>query len=396
MRRRVVALAALSAITAGLMYAAPAAQAADPLTVQVGSFVSEVGEGMRFYAPTLRVEPGQVVTFQSQSFHTATLIPANEDVHAWVADNVVGVGKPYSLVVPDTDDNTEAGGTAQEPALKANNAAILPSDFTCGFSPGNACDYDGTSVVNSGVPTSGPIDFSIAINANPGDTVWAICLIHPHMRLRIEVVDDPAVVTTQGAIDSFFEDWTAFDMDWTMAKHEAMKNKRSSHMTESGRVWDAWVGYDNHWATLYAMYPQKLKIDRGDTVRYHFDGMVYEDHTATFPASLARVESQNTFVPGCDPDGDAGPGPDGPPENEVTICNNPANIEFDIQPDFAYERGDGAFQGGSDYENSGVRGASISPRIDSWDLRFTKRSGDKPFKYICMIHPFMLGKVVVR
>lgn len=392
--RRFVALAALSALVGGLMYSGPArAQLAGPLTVQVGSFVSEVGEGMRFYAPTLRVEPGQVVKFQSEGFHTATLLPADTDVHAWAADNVSGIGKPYSLAVPDPDDNTEAGGTAQEPALKANNAVLLPSDFTCGGS--TPCDYNGNSVVNSGLPTSGPLDFSVEINAQPGETVWVICLIHPHMRLRIEVVSDAAEASTQEDIDEFFAAWSAFDADWAAAKHEVLKNKRSSHMTESGRVWDSWVGYDNHWVTLYAMYPLKLRVRKGDTVRYHFDGLVYEDHTATFPASLARAEAQNTFVPGCDPDGDEGAGPDGPPENEVTICNNPANIEFDIQPDFAYERGDGIFRG-SDYENSGVRGASFAPRVDSWDLRFARRSGDKPFKYICLIHPFMLGKVVVR
>lgn len=399
MRKKIFGLFALMALSGSLLYTAAPAHAADPLTVQVGAFLSETlpAEGMRFYAPTLKVEAGQVVTFESGGFHTATVLPANTDVHAWAADNAAGVGKPYSLAVPDPDDNAEAGGTESEPALKANNAVALPSDFTCGFDAGNACGYDGSSVVNSGLPTSGPLSFSVEINAQAGDTVWVICLVHPHMRLRIEVVDDPAAASTQSSIDSFFQTWTAFDADWAAAKHQALKNKRSSHVIADGtRVWDTWVGYDNHWVSLLAMYPAKQVIRKGDRIRHHFDGMVYEDHTATYPRSLANAEARETFVPGCDPDGDEGAGPDGPPENEVTICNNPAHIELDIQPDFAYERGDGTFNGNTDYENSGVRGAGFAPRIDSWDLAFDKRSGDKPFKFICMIHPFMLGKVVVK
>ena len=55
--------------------------------------------------------------------------------------------------------------------------------------------------------------------------------------------------------------------------------------------------------------------------------------------------------------------------------------------------GNGAFRG-SDLESSGVRGRTRSTDAN-YTLRFPKRSPDKGFKYIRLIHPFMRGRVVV-
>lgn len=412
-RKRFAALAVMAVIASVLVAPLQQARAATEYTVDVGSFLGgpncnfETGkgcvpaDGMRFYGgPRLRVMQGDTVTFVFQGFHTATAIPENEDVHAWIPDNAGGVGKPYSLLVPDPDDTAvDEGGSATTPSTKANLAAAFPSSFLCG-SRSAPCPYDGTSVVNSGLPLGGgeggPPTFSMQITAEPGDDFWVICLVHTHMRLRITVVSDPTQASDPAAVTAAGDSQEAFDEDEAASIHNKLKNADGSHKTRDGRtVWDVQVGWDNHWLSLLAMYPKKLAIDKGDTVRFHFaEAGVYEIHTATFPFDTALEVFEQVFVPGCDPDGDAGPGPDGPPENQATVCNDPTQVEFDVPPLAAFTQGDGIFKG-SDYENSGIRGAD-APTVASWDLKFPKASPDKGFKYFCLIHsPFMGGKVIV-
>lgn len=113
--RRLGALGALLAlVTVGL--APLTANAASTLEVQVGEFFAAVpGESMRFLAPTLKVHKGDTVQFNFPSFHTATVLPANTDVHAWAADNVYGVGKPWSFITLDPDDTAlDPGGSSPD------------------------------------------------------------------------------------------------------------------------------------------------------------------------------------------------------------------------------------------------------------------------------------------
>ena len=113
----------------------------------------------------------------------------------------------------------------------------------------------------------------------------------------------------------------------------------------------------------------------------------------TMPIGTAREILRNAPIV-CDPDGDAGPGPDNPPELEAPpFCNDPSQLEIEIDDRFIPRQGNGAFRG-SDLESSGVRGANA--RSDqNYVLRFPVRSPDAGFKYLCLIHPFMRGRVVV-
>jgi plastocyanin len=399
--RKLCALGALVAlVVVGL--APTSAHAQSTLEVDIAAFFFDQGvpgEGMRFYAPTLKVHKGDTVKFNNPSFHTATLLPANTDVHGWVPDNAGGVGKPWSLFTVDPDDTAlDPGGSSPDrESLKANNQALFPTSFVCG-EPGNPCNYDGSSVLNSGAPQGPDASFSAVIDSSVGDTVWVICLVHPHMRLRIKVVNNATPTTTQAEIDAYRDSVAAADSEEAATLHKKLSDRKTKHTTSDGDVvWDAFVGYDSHWFTLYAMYPQRLNIRRGQTVRFHFAQLVYEDHTATFPASKARPIAGEAFQPSCDPDGDGGAGPDTPPDAPPPLfCSGgPSQLEFDIQPKFAYEQGNGVFRR-SDYENSGVLGASAAVSTAPWDLRFSRTSGREPFKYICMIHPFMRGRVAVK
>jgi plastocyanin len=404
--RKKLGLLAILSLLAAPFVTPLEARAQTTLSVQVGAPLffehpqRAPADGMRFYAPTLNVHKGDVINFQFAGFHTATLIPANTDVSGWAESNAGGIGKPWSFVTQDPDDTAlDPGGGPTTPSLKLNNAVFFPSDPTCGAESA-PCDYQGNDVVNSGFPLTEEASFAVAINANPGDTVWAICLIHPHMRLRINVVPDGEAATAQAEIDSFRDAATASDSEEAGALHEKLLTKQTKHRTATGKVvWDAWAGYDIHAGiALDGMYPRTLKIKKGQTVRWHFSGLIYEDHTVSFPRSRASAVANEGGggSPSCDPDGDAGPGPDNPPDmQEPPFCADPTQLEFDISPTFAFARGNGVFRG-SDFESSGVIGANF-PGPSTYDLRFAKRSQRKGFKYMCMIHGrFMSGTVKVR
>lgn len=396
MRRKPARLAILlcAGLVAGLLAAPIEANASHAATyeVRVASFLSQTvpAESMRFFPSRLTVHQGDKIHFTSESFHTATMLPENTDAFVWIEDNAPAIGGPFSLEIPDPDDG--AGDR------KANPAAIFPSDPTCG-SADNPCDYDGSDVVNSGVFVFGPGELTATVNADPGDFFWVICLVHKHMRLKVRVVADDQPTSTQEAIDTGTAAQQAADLDWASAAHERLSSRVSKHVAADGTVVrDVWVGYDNHFVSLFAMYPRRVKIRRGQTVRFHFGQLIYEDHSATMPIPRAREVAQNNFFfPVCDPDGDTGPGPDEPAEFTEfgpSCPGGPQELEFDIDAIAALQQGNGVFGGRNDFENSGTRGAN-QPSQNSFDVRF-RRIPDGGVKYLCVIHPFMRGRIVRR
>jgi len=226
-----------------------------------------------------------------------------------------------------------------------------------------------------------------------------VCLIHPHMRMKINVVDNNTATTTQADIETAKAAQIAQDQDWGEATHNRMKARRSSHVGANGvRVWDAWAGIDNHWASLQQMYPRKLVLKKGETVRWRFDGLVYEDHTVSLPIP-AIFQNLNFGGPECDP----GDGADTPASEDPNAppCPSGSTFEFELSNDFLFGVGDGVLtRAADDYEHSGVRGANHTAApfkgVSSYDVKFARRSGDKPLRYLCFLHEKMGGKIVVK
>jgi plastocyanin len=394
MRRshRAWALLGASVMLAGLF---PATQAGAQATydVRVGQFLRGApAESMRFFPASLTVHPGDVLHFTSEGFHTATLLPTGVSTDDFVQDYASGLDEPWSFLVADPD---EPPGN-----VKANNRALFPTDPACG-APDAPCEFDGSGnpidgVLNSGIPLAGPLDFSVEVTADPGDTFWVICLVHPKMQMRVRVVGAGEQTTAPGQVAQETEQQVARDTDHARALHARLDSKRTSHKIRGGgRVWDAWAGFDTQYLALYDFYPGVLRVNRGDRVRWHFDALYFEDHTVTGPNSRALQIVGESFLPVCDPDGDAGPGPDTPPEiEEPPFCSDPAQVEIDITADFVLPAGNGRVTNRKDFENSGVLGANV-PGPESYDLTFRRRL-DGPYKYLCLIHPFMRGRVLVK
>jgi len=360
--------------------------AAATLSVTVGgdSAVNNVGfEGMRFLAPgTILVHKGDTLTFNFEGFHTATLIPAGVGADDWRADNAAGVTSEYSLVQPDADD-----GASQ---FRLNPKAVFPSDPSCGTT--TPCTYDGKSVVNSGLSVVVGPSFSVTINANPGDTFWVLCLVHQMMQSRVQVVADSDATTTQAAIDSYASSQTARDKDDAAALINALQQP-SSHTTAGGtKVWDAYAGFDGDGWGLNGMFPKKIKVAKGDRVRWHFAQLIGDLHTVTFPKPQAVALSNEFGSPSCEADPTDTP-PDAPPP---AFCSTgPQNLELHVPGALLLPAGSHKY-GGTGFRSSGVGGPG-GLTTAPYDLKFTHRSGKAGFKYACAVHGGMMsGKVVVR
>ena len=355
------------------------------------------GESMRFQAPNLRVHKGDTLTFDFQGFHTATFLPKNIDMFDWLQKNTPGITSPHSVLSPDPDDTSLDGGTTEKPSVKANPAVAFPSDPSCGHID-NPCSYQGT-LLNSGVPEGeDPFTFSATVDADEGDVLWVMCLIHPHMFIKVTVVADSAATTTQADIDTARAANLAADEDWAESQHSKLINQQTSHVTATGqRVYDVNVGVDNHRTTINGMYPRVVTVPKGATVRFNFNELIYEQHTATMSFREGLERGQEFFAPWCDPDGDSGAGPDEPVEASGPPCGGDVSkFEFDIPSPLFNLTGDSIFTGNDDYENSGIRGGlqfSLAP----WDVKFGRSSPKKGWKYFCLIHGAgMAGRIKIR
>ncbi len=385
--------AMLAGGTAAALVLAPTAgaqAAGTALTINVGSGAKVHGvvlEGMRFGAPdTISVHRGDVLTFNFQGFHTATLIPAGVGADDWRLDHT-GPGGDYATLQSDADD--------PPPAFQFNPAVLFPSAQGCGTTSA-PCSYKGTSVVNSGVPISAPT-FSVTVDATPGTTFWVLCIIHSMMQMRVSVVPDSTATTTQAQLDSTESAVNAQQRDEAAAVINRLQ-KPTRHKTAAGRVvWDAYSGYDGDGWGLNAMFPTTLRIHKGDRVRWHFAQLLGNIHTVTFPRSTAIALANSDFsgqnVVCESPSGDTAP--DAPPP---AFCSSgPQNAEFVVRSTGVLTQGGHKYFGSkTKLRSSGVRGPDgLTSR--SYDLRFMRVSPKKGFRYACAVHGAMMsGTVIVR
>lgn len=390
MRTRRKATLLVLAFAVGTVFQGGVAQGQTTYDVLVGQFLeaAPAAESMRFFPGDISVHEGDTLRFTTNGFHTATFLPTGVGPVEWFdSQATLGTDQPFALVEPDQDD----GGDA----FKFNNEAIFPSDPDCGGEGQPACSFDGSSEVNSGAPFFGPFDFAASVDVGPGNSFYIVCIIHgPNMRMKVDVVGDGKPASDPADLEKENAAALRQDVNTANALHERFSSRRTSHVAVGGkRVWDAWAGVDSNHVALYGFYPRKLRIAKDDRVQWHFDSLSFEDHTVTMPLGKARQIVRNAPI-ACDPDGDAGSGPDNPPELDAPpFCNDPSQLEVEIDDRLIPPHGDRVFRG-ADLESSGVRGAN-APGDRNYVVRFPERSPNAGFKYICLIHPFMRGRVVV-
>lgn len=403
-RSKFAALTAAALVSSLLIPAQPAtANHNATLDIDVGADLEGApGVSMKFLPEEITVHRGDTLKFDGFD-HTATMLPASvgdseADAEAWIADNAGEIGDPYHFIHNNPDYSPgpwKADGVLRNP--------------DCG-DPDDRCSYTGADVVDSGFlanyvefPQNGPPvfnGFNVTVDANPGDSFWVFCRVHPHMLMKVTVVTPSTASSTQEQIDASRDATVAADSAAARDLHRDLLTRRESTRRSNGtRVWKAWSGFDTEDFSLYAMYPRQLNLKRGDRVRWEFNQLHHETHTVTHPPKRGLRIANNEPVL-CDPNGDGTAGGETPADFSQGFpptCPAGSELEFIITETFALQQGDQVVRSHRDFANSGIRGQLADPPasgLNPYTLRFAKRSR-KAYKYICLIHPFMRGRIKV-
>jgi plastocyanin len=409
LRKRVTAL--LSAALIASTMAAPGTDAlanhGANLTIQVGAGLAErlPGESLRFLAPyTVRVHRGDTIKFDLYAGHAATLLPSDESAQDWLDENWYGTRAPYSPLIADDEEGEYVDNF---------HMIDTPSDTTCGNTGEAACDYDGRTLVHSGTVFSQPVEdgqefpetmaFTTAIDAQPGERVWVVNLAYPRQRMKVLVVGNNDPVTTQTEIDTARAQQLAADQEWAEAMHSKMRTKRSSHVGADGtRVWDVWAGIDNDHASLNQFYPRKLKVEKGQKVRWHFSQALSQVHTATMPIPAVFGLPRDYFGTfECDSPTDADVPAPPPAEGQDPVCPGGTTLEFEFGQ-LLTGSGNNRWSGPNDVEHSGFRGTDVrglTPPLQGtapFTVEMDRRTGKDPMQYLCFVHGGMDGRIAVE
>jgi hypothetical protein len=389
------------------------ARAATTVTVKVGAGIPRLGYSARMYAPevegvpTLSIHKGDTINLQNG----AALLPVGMTPDDAYPQYAYEIDSRYGLIAtdPDPDLGADSPVGSTHAKYKINLGPQPPTQ--CGGDVAGQCIFDGKTAAPEGILSPGDLDasqgkFYVRIDADAGSTVWS--LFGPpsqHTIMRIMVVPDAAPTTSQAAIDDAFTKYHDRDIDSAQALDAKLNAASGRHKTKTGKiVWDAYAGFDTEVLRIFRMYPGRIVVHEGETVRWHYDQLEGEIHTATFPLTTAADLASNTgFVPVCDLDGDQGVGNDSFTVDFETFTCPDGLLEVDVTSKVTAQHGNGSLTGTKDFESSGLRGNTVpsGPELvggeDSWDLTFPNASDAKGYRYACAVHgKFMSGTVIVK
>jgi len=291
------------------------------------------------------IHAGDSLNFKIQGFHDVD-IPAKG-------------GKPLPFIVPN-------GVTGN---LKDEAGSPFWFDGRPSFGPNGAlfagtptATYDGSKRILSGLPLNGPPPLKVTF-AKKGSYAF-YCDIHPGMKGSVKVVGKKAKAPTKKADHKALKKEVARVLKEAKAAYHRKSPKNTVDLGRSSA----------HAAEILAMFPRKLTVKKGTTVRFRMPAQSFETHTATFGDDPAKPGTYN----GALSDSFASPAID----SRALYPSDPGLV------------GVTKTLHGNGFWNSGaldaVKGA---PLPSSRRVSFTEKG---TFRFWCLIHPNMVGTIVVK
>jgi plastocyanin len=369
-----------AAVGLGVSTAVPAgAVAARTFTVHLDAkpHGGEPWAFLRIFPNAIQVHSGDTIRAGwagTDTPHTATFVNT-DDPESWRAQNQ-GPGGPYEVSIPDS----QIGGDDDENII--NPSVLNPDPLGCG-TQGAPCEFDGSSIVNSGLllpplPGTPSPSFVTTVTA-PVGSYSLLCLLHPGMEIPVDVVSDSQPVPSPKDVQSeaFTQTQQANHVDGVQADALAQQVTVTTH-GHGHSLWTISAGgfFNNVTANEYVN--TGLTVHVGDRIQVNGN---FEIHTATFPADSTDT---TPFIEGqCNI-----PGPN-PPAMSPDDCADPTTFIIAFNNAAVIPTANNRLRDPTEFVNSGLL---VTPAIATFVAR-----APGTYTMVCLVHgPEMSTTITVE
>jgi plastocyanin len=306
-----------------------------------------------FYRKTVTVRVGDKVRWTIRGLHTITF---------------AAKGKQFPpFISPDP----------ARPIAGANDAAGAPFWFNGlprlildpqGAFPVGGKTYDGSKAASSGIPLPGSKPKPYTLKFTKAGSYGYVCTVHPGMKGRVKVV------AKRKRIPSAAADKLAVKKEWATVVADAKKLGASAGPTGN----EILAGNDKGTTVLFRFFPLRKTVPVGTTLTLKMSPKTSEAHTFSFGPAPYLQQQADALI---------GPDTAVPP---VLTVNPVAAFPSDPPPTLGGPTG---ANHGNGYVNTGLLDDdSATPSPISTQVRFDTAG---TYDYICILHPFMKGQIVV-
>jgi plastocyanin len=356
--RRLVGL-----IVAGLVFAGLAASAAakggvvvyagNPSSVTKSVALKVVGKkGLKrlealsgsvndFFLHRVTIHVGQTVTFQIAGFHSVDLPPQGKGDLPFIVPNGTVSGADDAAGNPFWFNGKPSFGI--DPGL---------------FAPSGPKTYNGSARIDSGLPLGSGPPKPLRVTFTKAGTFKFFCDLHFGMTGIVIVKPKGKPVPTAAQNHAALVAQVKADILEAKALETAKVPKDTVHVGQAGP----------NGVELYTMYPARLTVKAGTVVTFTLSKAEEDTHTAAFGPSayLSSLEINGPTIPGTSVY---------PSDRAQPLVLDPTSH-------------------GNGFANTGALSHDPSLGVPSLGkIKFTKPG---TYQFICLIHPFTHGEIVVK